>query len=184
MGGRPHAAVRMERYMSYLITLKSYFENLSRGLDKVTKWVCIILIFLMTIEVLTAVFFRYVLNAPIKWGEELARFIMVWAGLLGISIALKDGEHIGLEILTGKLSGRPFYLVKLIVNIMIFIFLLVLFIWGIGICREAWVSFMPGLQISWTWSHLAVPVTAAIQLVHVFAWLIDQTIGFVRTEPR
>jgi TRAP-type C4-dicarboxylate transport system permease small subunit len=60
---------------------------------------------------------------------------------------------------------------------MIFLFLLVLFIWGIGICREAWGSFMPGLRISWTWSHLAVPVTAAIQLVYVFAWLIDQTIG-------
>ena len=169
--------------MSYLIRLKSYLENLSRSLDKVTKWVCVILVFLMTIEVLTAVFFRYVLNAPIKWGEELARFIMVWTGLLGISIALRDGEHIGLEMLTGKLSGRLLYLVKLIVNIMIFTFLLVLFIWGIGICREAWVSFMPGLQISWTWSHLAVPVTAAIQLVHVSAWLIEQTIGVVRTEP-
>lgn len=168
--------------MSYLISLKSYLENLSRDLDKVTQWVCIILIFLMTIEVLTAVFFRYVLNAPIKWGEELARFIMVWAGLLGISIALKDGEHIGLEMLTGKMSGRLLYLVKLIVSLMIFAFLLVLFIWGIGICREAWDSFMPGLQISWTWSHLAVPVTAAIQLVHVSTLLIEQTIGVVCTE--
>ncbi|UCG06230.1 MAG: TRAP transporter small permease [Desulfobacterales bacterium] len=168
--------------MSYLIGLKSNFENVSRGLDTVTKWICVILVFLMTVEVLTAVFFRYVLNAPIKWGEELARFIMVWAGLLGISIALKDGEHIGLEMLTGKLSGRPLYLVKLIINLMIFIFLLVLFIWGIEICRQAWDSFMPGLQISWTWSHLAVPVTAAIQLIHVFAWLLEQTAGVVRPE--
>jgi TRAP-type C4-dicarboxylate transport system permease small subunit len=172
----------MERQMSYLISLKSYFENLSRSLDTVTKWVCVILVLFMTVEVLTAVFFRYVLNAPLKWGEELARFIMVWAGLMGISIALKDGEHIGLEMLTGKLNGRPLYLVKLIINLMIFIFLLVLFIWGVLICRQAWGTFMPGLQISWTWSHLAVPVTAAIQLVHVFAWLIEQTIGVFRTE--
>ncbi len=167
----------MERQMAYLIRLKSYSENLSRGLDAVAKWICIVLVFLMTAEVLTAVFFRYVLNAPIKWGEELARFIMVWAGLLGISIALRDREHIGLEMLTSRLSGRLLCLVKLIVNLMIFIFLLVLFIWGIGICREAWGSFMPALQISWSWSHLAVPVTAAIQLVHVFAWLVEQTIG-------
>ena len=168
--------------MSYLIRLKSYFENLSRDLDKVTQWICIVLILLMTIEVLTGVFFRYVLNAPIKWGEELARLIMVWAGLLGISIALKNGEHIGLEMLTSQLSGRPLYLVRLIVNLMIFVFLLVLLIWGVEICREAWASFMPGLQISWTWSHLAIPVTAAIQLVHIFAWLIEQTIGIFRTE--
>lgn len=172
----------MEQPMSILIRLKTYFENLSLGLDKVTQWICVTLVFLMTIEVLSAVFFRYVLNAPIKWGEELARFIMVWAGLLGISIALKDGEHIGLEMLVGKLSGRPLYLVKLIINLMIFIFLLILFIWGVEICRQAWGSFMPGLQISWSWSHLAVPVTAAIQLVHVLAWLLEQTIGVIRME--
>ena len=170
--------------MSYLIRLKAYFENLSRRLDTVTKWVCIILVFLMTLEVLTAVFFRYVLIAPIKWGEELARFIMVWAGLLGISIALRDGEHIGLEILTARLRGRALGMVKLIVNLLIFIFLLVLFIWGVEICREAWGSFMPGLQISWSWSHLAVPVTAAVQLVHVFVWLLEETIGVARTEPK
>jgi TRAP-type C4-dicarboxylate transport system permease small subunit len=107
---------------------------------------------------------------------------MVWAGLLGISIALKSGEHIGLEMLTGKLRGRPLYLVRLIVNLLIFLFLLVLFIWGVEICLEAWSSFMPGLQISWSWSHLAVPVTAAIQLVHVFAWLIEQMLGILQTE--
>jgi len=72
--------------------------------------------------------------------------------------------------------------VKLIINLMIFVFLLVLCIWGVEICRQAWGSFMPGLQISWTWSHLAVPVTAAIQLVHVFTWLLQQTIGVIQTE--
>lgn len=168
--------------MSYLIKLKSCFDNVSRDLDRVTQWVCVVLILLMTIEVLIAVFFRYVLNAPIKWGEELARLIMVWAGLLGISIALKNGEHIGLEMLTNRLHGRSLYLVKLIVNLLIFVFLLVLFIWGIAICREAWASFMPGLQISWTWSHLAIPVTAAIQLVHIFTWLIEHSILIFRTE--
>ena len=168
--------------MTYLIRLKSGAEKLSRRADKAAQRVCIILVFLMTIEVLIAVFFRYVLNAPIKWGEELARLIMVWTGLLGISIALKDGEHIGLEILTANLRGRWLYAVKLIVDSLIFVFLLVLFIWGVEICRQAWGSFMPGLQISWSWSHLAVPVTAAIQLVHVFAWLMEHTLVVVRKE--
>lgn len=182
MGGRTRAAGRVKRPMSCLMRFKSYLDHLSRDLDKATQWVCIALILLMSVEVLIAVFFRYALNAPIKWGEELARLIMVWAGLLGISIALKSGEHIGLEMLTNRLSGRSLYLVKLIVNLMIFAFLLVLFTWGVVICREAWVSFMPGLQISWTWSHLAVPVTAAIQLVHIFAWLVEQSIGTFRTQ--
>ncbi|MBW1712671.1 MAG: TRAP transporter small permease, partial [Deltaproteobacteria bacterium] len=156
----------------------------SRGLDRISKGFCIGLILFMSVEVLVAVFFRYALDAPIKWGEELARLIMVWGGLLGIGIALKDGEHIGLEMLTDKLKGRSLFLIKLIGNCLVFIFLVVLLLWGIGIARQAWGTFMPGLQISWTWSHLAVPVTAGIQMVHLFSRILGEAAFVVEGQDR
>ncbi len=130
----------------------------------------------MTFEVIVAVFFRYALDAPLKWGEELARLAMVWAGLLGISIALKDGEHIGLEVLTGRLSRRSRAWCNLIAYCFVAPFLVVLLIWGIKISQVAWGTFLPALQIKWTWSHLAVPVTAGIQLVHILSQILDEII--------
>jgi len=163
--------------MDFLKNIKLGWDFISEKVDGATRWTCIFLILVMTFEVITGVFFRYVLDAPIKWGEELARLLMVWAGLLGISIALKDGDHIGLEALTGRFRGRALAWCKLLAHGFIALFLVVLLIWGIKISRAAWDTFLPALQIKWTWSHLAVPVTAGIQLVH----LVSNILGEIMT---
>lgn len=153
--------------MSLLHILKTVCQHVSDGVHAIVKWICICLVIFMTAEVIVSVFFRYVLDSPLKWGEELARLTMVWAGLLGISIALRDGEHIGLEILTGRLHGRLRAFCNLITYCLVALFLVVLLIWGIKISYAAWGTILPALQIRWTWSHLAVPVTAAVQLLHL-----------------
>ena len=162
--------------------IKHYGDVASVRLNQVTGWVCIILVLTMTAEVIVAVFFRYALDAPIKWGEELARFLMVWAGLLGISIALKEGDHIGLEMLTRKLRGRALVWCKLLASCVVALFLIILLLWGIQISKSAWNTVLPALQIKWTWSHLAVPVTAAIQLVHLFDGMLADVIRLLDFE--
>jgi TRAP-type C4-dicarboxylate transport system permease small subunit len=155
---------------------KSGWDIISGKVNQAACLVCIVLILFMTAEVIVGVFFRYALDAPIKWGEELARLIMVWAGLLGISIALKEGEHIGLEVLVGRLSGRSLAGCNLAAHSLVGIFLAVLFIWGINISIAAWGTTLPALQIKWTWSHLAVPVSAGIQLIHIGSMILKDLI--------
>jgi TRAP-type C4-dicarboxylate transport system permease small subunit len=168
--------------MSFLKPLKIGWERFSERLNRATGWLCIGLILFMSMEVIVAVFFRYALDSPIKWGEELARLIMVWAGLLGVSIALKDGEHIGVEVLTGRLSGKPLVWCNLITHLLVGLFLVVLVVWGIQISKAAWGTTLPALQIKWTWSHAAVPVTAAIQLVHLIALVLDDICRLLQME--
>ena len=156
---------------------KSGWDIISGKVNQAACLACIALILFMTVEVIVGVFFRYALDAPIKWGEELARLIMVWAGLLGVSIALKDGEHIGLEMLVGRLSGRSLAVCNLAVHSLVGIFLAVLFLWGINISIAAWGTSLPALQIKWTWSHLAVPVSAGIQLIHIGSMILNDLIG-------
>ena len=35
--------------------------------------------------------FRYVLNAPLVWTEEAARYLYIWACYLGAAVALRRG---------------------------------------------------------------------------------------------
>ena len=163
--------------MGALRKIKVGWDFVSEKADRITSLVCIVLILFMTVEVIVAVFFRYALDAPIKWGEELARLLMVWAGLLGVSIALKDGEHIGLEVLVGRLTGRSLAGCNLIVHSLVGIFLVILLLWGINISIAAWGTFLPALQIKWTWSHLAVPISAGIQLIHLGAMILNDLIA-------
>lgn len=179
MPTRYHAWEETGRFMDFLKNIKLGWDFISEKVDRATRWTCIFLILVMTFEVITGVFFRYVLDAPIKWGEELARLLMVWAGLLGISIALKDGDHIGLETLTSRFRGRALACCNLVAHGFIALFLVILLIWGIKISRAAWDTFLPALQIKWTWSHLAVPVTAGIQLVHLVSNILDEIMAIL-----
>jgi TRAP-type C4-dicarboxylate transport system permease small subunit len=174
----------VEVEMGFLGKVKSLCWFFSDKVDQAVRWICICLIIFMTAEVIVSVFFRYALDSPLKWGEELARLTMVWAGLLGISIALKDGEHIGLEMLTRQLVGRLRAWCNLVTYSLVALFLIVLLIWGVKISQAAWGTFLPALQIRWTWSHLAVPVTAGIQLLHLWSLMLDEIMIISGREVR
>lgn len=49
---------------------------------------------------------RYLLAVPAPWTEELARFLLIWIGLLGAAYAYRTGSHIGFDLLSNRL-GAP-----------------------------------------------------------------------------
>lgn len=49
---------------------------------------------------------RYVLSAPSVWTEELARFLLVWIGVLGASYAYRARVHLAIDLLPRKLGVR------------------------------------------------------------------------------
>lgn len=68
---------------------------------------CILLLFpAMVVVVLTATFARYSQLFSMFWGEELARYIMVYLGYLGIALAMKRRAHIGVAIVTQRAKSK------------------------------------------------------------------------------
>jgi len=53
----------------------------------------------MGIVVFIQVVLRYLFSAGIPWAEELARYLMVWAGFLGGSLATREKRHITIDII-------------------------------------------------------------------------------------
>ncbi len=168
---------------SRLLAAVDGWRRLSEALDRATKGVCVALVLFMTAEVLVHVFFRYALFSPFKWGEELARLVMIWMGMLGIAIALREGEHMGLETLLDRFGPRARAALRLAAQVLVALFLLVLAYWGTVMAVRAWGSVLPALQISWTWAMLAVPVTAVLQLVHVVRDMADDLLRLAGREP-
>ncbi len=71
-------------------------------LDNLLKWLLIFLMALMVVDVSWQVFSRFVLNAPSSYTEEIARFLLIWIGLLGASYAYKTKAHLGIDVLVKK----------------------------------------------------------------------------------
>ncbi len=70
------------------------------------------------------VFFRYVLDSPLQWTEELARMMCVLTTYFGGVVVLIAREHIRVDIIDGFVSGKSADVVGLIVDLMIAWFLL------------------------------------------------------------
>ncbi len=52
------------------------------------------------------VFMRYVLGSPMPWAEEVTRYTMVYMTYLAAPLALREGRHIRITLLTERLRGR------------------------------------------------------------------------------
>jgi TRAP-type C4-dicarboxylate transport system permease small subunit len=148
-----------------------------------SKVVCVVLILFMAVEVNTAVFFRYALFAPLRWGEELARTVMMWIGMLGIAIALKDGEHISIESVVSRLNERQRAWCNLISYVMVGIFLIILFYFGLLQAFRAWKIILPALLIPWTWPMLAVPFASVVQIIHLIPMILNEIDIIREAEP-
>lgn len=66
-----------------------WIERLSRALHRLALWGAVAGVLVMLGAALWQVFARYILSQPPAWTEELARYSMVWAGLLGASCAFR-----------------------------------------------------------------------------------------------
>lgn len=76
-----------------------FFDNLEEY--------CILALFpVMVIVVLVATFARYTQLFSMFWGEEVARYIMVYLGYLGIALAMKRRAHIGVTALTDMVKSK------------------------------------------------------------------------------
>lgn len=67
-------------------------------LNESIKHILNLLLFTMVIVVFAQVLIRYVLDNPLAWSEELARYILVWLTFLGAAYAMSKNAHVGVEV--------------------------------------------------------------------------------------
>ena len=73
-------------------------------LDKLLASVLIGLMALMVLDVTWQILTRFFTDSPSSWTEELARFLLIWIGLLGAAWAYRQRAHLGLSYLVDKQS--------------------------------------------------------------------------------
>jgi TRAP-type C4-dicarboxylate transport system permease small subunit len=81
----------------------------------------------MVVLVFGNVVMRYAFNSGITWSEEIARFAFIWLIFLGAIGAMKDNQHLGVDMLIQRLPKNWRKLVFAIGNVgMLYVLYLVL----------------------------------------------------------
>lgn len=154
-------------------------------LDRVVSIACAILFGAMTIDVLLGVFFRYVLNLPLNFTEELARYLMISGASLAISLGISGGEHVGLTVLLDSMK-KPHArkMVAILINIFVFAFLVFMSVYGVQSTIDAKAQMTQALGISMFVPKLSVPLSmmlGAIQIVLVSILILANPEGKLQT---
>lgn len=129
---------------------------------KAITFIIIIVTALMVLTVLLGVFYRYVLRSPLGWTEELARFLMIWAALLAISVCIYHKEHVSIQIFMQLLPLKIAKVITFGINILVAIFLGVLTYKGFEMAQNARAQYSFALRISMFWPLMSVPVSGAL----------------------
>lgn len=81
-------------------------ERTKQVVDRTLGFVLIALMAIAVINVLWQVFARFILDSPSSFTEELARFLLIWVGVLGAGYGVGQHDHLALELLPENLEGR------------------------------------------------------------------------------
>ena len=142
-------------------------EKIGLTIEKICGVLCVFCFAAMTVVAILGVFFRYVMQSPFMWTEEVARYLLVWLGFTAVSIALRQDKHIKVEVLASFVPLIVVKLMRYVVDVLIAIFFVVL-LWQGYLMTVNNIMTASTFQISMSWILAAVPVAAALTLVQLF----------------
>jgi TRAP-type C4-dicarboxylate transport system permease small subunit len=152
--------------------VESFLKKAEKAIDRVTVLGAAaggILTAVMTLIVTYAVVLRYLLNRPIGWSEEISVYLMIWAVFLGTAYTLKEGAHIGVDLLMKKIPEDKRSFLLLFHYVVGILFLSVLFYKGVEMVDLSFMLDSRSMAIDFPLyvSYLAVPFGAALLLLQL-----------------
>ncbi len=141
----------------------------ARMVDRALGWVVVVLMGVAVLNVLWQVFTRFVLANPSSFTDELARYLLIWIGLLGASYAAGQQMHLAIDLLPTKLTGRPRFYLGALIEACIFLFALSVLVIG-GIYLVALTLTLgqtsAALHVPLGYVYLALPLSGLLMMFY------------------
>jgi TRAP-type C4-dicarboxylate transport system permease small subunit len=137
--------------------------------DRALEWILVACMSMMVANVLWQVATRFLLRNPSSFTEEIARYLLVWVGVLGGAYAVGQRIHLAIDLLPSKLEGRRRALLEILVESCIFVFATaVLVVGGAGL---VWLTLDLGhtsaaLQIPLGYVYLVLPLSGLLMMYY------------------
>jgi TRAP-type C4-dicarboxylate transport system permease small subunit len=167
------------------MTLYSTTIRLKAGVDAALGWFVTVLMGVAVLNVLWQVFTRYVLQSPNPYTDELARYLLIWIGLIGASYAAGKRMHLAIDLLPLRLKGRSHHVLNLLIDFLILAFaFLVMVIGGMRLVMLTLMleQFSAALRVPLGYVYLALPLSGLLIMFYSALFMYDHLRAF-RGEP-
>lgn len=144
--------------------------SLYKLINKVFAGLMTSIIAFQAILLMFSVFFRYVLNSPILWADEITRYSLVWITFAGAALATKEGRHIGVDVLDQVLPPLGKKITDWFVDIVVIGFMFFMIYYGIRMTNYQRSSFGETLNwFSYAYVYVAVPIGAVLVIFYTIS---------------
>lgn len=106
--------------------MKKFEKGLDIAMSSIMSFVMLVLLVFGTYQIFT----RWILNNPSTFTEEMLRYLLVWAGMIGAAYCFFHDQHVKLTLVTSKLKGKALLIVTVFTEIIVIIFVAYVYIYG------------------------------------------------------
>jgi TRAP-type C4-dicarboxylate transport system permease small subunit len=149
--------------------MKQLYSRSLDAVDRVAGWAITaaggVMIAVVTLQVLL----RYVFNTSTDWSDELSRLLFVWCMFLAIPLGIREGAHVGIELLVTHIPAAPRRQLARACALAAAAMMVAVFWQAAKVGWLTWDEMLQTLPISANW--FMVPV--AVASVHSFLHLIQ-----------
>jgi TRAP-type C4-dicarboxylate transport system permease small subunit len=153
---------------SFVVQLDGFGRRLNWAVERF----CALLMAALVIVIWFEVFQRYVLRLGFTWGEELSRYIMIWAALMAIPVGAYRREHIGLEFIRNALPDAQRRYLRLALDVVGIAFFVFLAIYGIGMAASGKTQYATIFGMNMVVPFASVPICGALTSIQLIVTLL------------
>ncbi len=157
------------------------FNKIEIRFNTLIKYILAFLMMAITVFTFYQVVMRYVFSNAPYWSEELVRFLFVWVSFIGAAIGIKEGIHIGVDVLVNLLPETARNATKIITNSIIIVFSFILIKYGLAMLPITSKQPSPALGIPMNYIYLALPVGGVLMIYYTVSEII-KTVKEIRKK--
>jgi TRAP-type C4-dicarboxylate transport system permease small subunit len=120
-----------------------FWDGFIRIMDLASALCVVAMVGVVAVQILL----RYVFGNPLVWADELASWLFVWVIYLGASVLVRYDAHLTVEIVTDRLSPRVNQWRRLLVNILVLSFLILLLVQTIELLQKFGPTLSPAMHV-------------------------------------
>ncbi|MDB5589676.1 MAG: transporter small permease, partial [Enterovirga sp.] len=122
---------------------------------------------------LAAVWWRYVLNQPIAWIEQVSNMLFIWITFIGAAILYRQQLHIAVDILVGLVPARFRTAYFWVVELLNLLFIVTLFIFSLKLTIDVLPNTTGALDISPAWYYFSAPAACLMMMLFFVEKILD-----------
>lgn len=169
--------------MKKKITPKTILTNLDAIITGTTLTICVILVNVNVV-------FRYILDNPIKWTDEVVTSLFVWTVFMGSSYAHRKKAHLGVDIVVNLIHGKARRIIEFVMSFLQILVLILLtyisaqyvynLIFSRGVLK---MTLTDTLRIPKWYTGIAVPLGFGLSLIYQIYFFLRDELHLIKAKP-